>query len=65
MEFLVSVLFFFAMLASSLTAINIFTLLIKSYWIKGSENESGLNFGFQLILFIVTDVFWALFFHFV
>lgn len=65
MEFLVSVLFFLAMLASSLTIVEIFTLLIKSYWIKGSENESGLNFGFLLILFIVTDVFWTLFFHFV
>lgn len=65
MEFLVSVLFFLAMLASSLTVINIFTLLIKSYWIKGSENESGLNFGFLLVLSIVTDVFWTLFFHFV
>lgn len=65
MEFLVSVLFFLAMLASSLTVINIFTLLIKSYWIKGSENKAKLNFGFLLILFIVTDVFWTLFFHFV
>ena len=65
MEFLVSVLFFLAMLASSLTVLNIFTLLIKSYWIKGSENESELNFGFLLVLFIITDVFWALFFHFI
>lgn len=65
MEYIVSVLFFFAILASSLTVINIFTLLIKSYWIKGSENKAKLNFGFLLILFIVTDVFWALFFHLV
>ena len=65
MEYIVSVLFFLAMFASSLTVINIFTLLIKSYWIKGSEKESEFNFGFLLILFIVTDVFWTLFFHFV
>ena len=65
MEFLLSVLFFLAMLASSLTVINIFTLLIKSYWIKGGENEAELDYSFLLVLFIVTDVFWALFFHFV
>lgn len=65
MEFLVSVLFFLAMLASSLTIVEILTLLIKSYWIKSKEERARLDYGFLLILFIVTDVFWALFFHFV
>ena len=65
MEFLVSVLFFLAMLASSLTIVEIFTLLIKSYWKRNKELSPQLDYSFLLILFIVTDVFWALFFHFI
>ena len=65
MEFLVSVLFFLAMLASSLTIVEILTLLIRSYWKKNKEDKPQLDYSFLLVLFIVTDVFWALFFHFV
>lgn len=65
MEFLVSVLFFFAIVSSSLTIVEILTLLIKSYWKKNKEDKPQLDYSFLLVLFIVTDVFWGLFFHFV
>ena len=65
MEYIVSILFFHAILASSLTVVEILTLLIKSYWKKNKELSPKLDYSFLLVLFIVTDVFWGLFFHFV